>query len=347
VIQPRDHQSQGASPAVATSPDAYEALSGDDPWDIPFADQTPVNFEASGTEGGMRQDDPARMFIDVAPDQAELMDNRTLSEFAQTASEAYDQSEPETLREDLEKSGKPDAPHSETSQAAADHLQQATQPADTSVTPPSSEGMAKILLAAFCEGAGLKAEALSEANSPQLMYSLGESLRVIVDESQAMLNARRDMKRFTRTGSVTVLGHSENNPLKMSSSSEAALTALFGPPREGYLSGSAAFADALTDLRMHQSALLLALQPALKAMLAGLAPEEIENAQEKGGLFSNTSKSRNWSLYVERWDAKAQSGENGMLDMFLKAFAHAYSDALQQVDNSRRGYEWFVSDQTP
>ena len=44
-----------------------------------------------------------------------------------------------------------------------------------------------------------------------------------------------------------------------------------------------------------------------------------------GGLLSNR-RAKAWETFVERWDAKAQAHDNGMLDVFPTYFAEAYDD---------------------
>jgi type VI secretion system protein ImpI len=42
--------------------------------------------------------------------------------------------------------------------------------------------------------------------------------------------------------------------------------------------------------------------------------------------FTN-AKARAWETFVQRWDAKTEAHENGMLDVFLMYFSEAYQEA--------------------
>ena len=69
----------------------------------------------------------------------------------------------------------------------------------------------------------------------------------------------------------------------MSGPEQAAETMLF-KPRNGYLTGDTGFINALNDIRLHQAALMAAVQPALSDMSDGLAPVEIEKTRAVAGL---------------------------------------------------------------
>ncbi|MBS0123566.1 type VI secretion system-associated FHA domain protein TagH [Thetidibacter halocola] len=194
--------------------------------------------------------------------------------------------------------------------------------------PGVGGGDAQAALRAFCEGAGLDPSLAANANSAEVMFDLGRSLRGAVDEIMLMLRSRDDVKAFTRGGTRTMLSATANNPMKFLPDSLEALEAMFFSPRPGFMDGPEAFDDALKDVRLHQEAIFRALQPALREVFKGLSPDEIEAAAEgSGNLLGGGRKGRHWGLYVERWDAKAQVGENGILDAFLQAFARTYAQA--------------------
>ena len=69
------------------------------------------------------------------------------------------------------------------------------------------------------------------------------------------------------------------------------------------------------------------IAPAFSATLTrlpdGPAPETIKARVRKPGLLSNRC-ARAWKAFVERWDAKAQAHDNGMLDVVLTCFSEAY-----------------------
>ena len=187
------------------------------------------------------------------------------------------------------------------------------------------------VLRAFCEGAGLPPDRYAGSDTLSLARDLGKAVRVATNEIMTMLQDRAAVKQFTRGGERTLRSATGNNPLKFLPDSEQALEALFLKHRDGFMKGPDGFENALRDIRRHQTAVFAALQPALAQVLSGLSPEEIEEARGSG-LLSGSGKGRAWETFVERWDAKADKGENGMLDAFLEAFAEAYARAVSRAD---------------
>ena len=183
-------------------------------------------------------------------------------------------------------------------------------------------------LAAFCEGAGLPADFASTADSEAFARELGRSMRVISQELMSMLQDRASAKQFTKGGERTMMGAEENNPLKFMPDATQALEVMFLKPRQGYMAGGKGIETALSDVRLHQMAVFAAIQPALLKLLEDLAPESID-ADTGGGLLGGSGKRKAWDTYVERWDAKVEENENGMLGAFLKHFAESYMAAVQ------------------
>ncbi|MBL3567824.1 hypothetical protein JMM59_22880, partial [Rhodovulum sulfidophilum] len=112
---------------------------------------------------------------------------------------------------------------------------------------------------------------------------------------------------------------------------DSALEVLLLVPRDGFLDGAGGFETARADLARHQQGIFAAIQPALAAVLDGLAPEAVEAGATGGNLLAGSRKARAWDTYVTRWDALAGKGENGMLDAFLEAFSEAYARAQGEM----------------
>ncbi len=206
----------------------------------------------------------------------------------------------------------------------------APSPAPPAAAEPSGAAGTQFLRA-FFEGAGLPQDYAEGAEPEDLARDLGRTMRALAEELRAMLQDRANAKRFTRAGERTMMGASNNNPLKFMPDADQALAAMFGPPRSGFMQGGAAVTAALHDLRLHQMAVFAAIQPALSNLLADLDPADIEAAAGASRLGGGKRKA--WDMFVERWDAKAGRTENGMLDVFLAGFAEAYAGA---VANARR-----------
>lgn len=190
---------------------------------------------------------------------------------------------------------------------------------------------------AFCAGAGLDPALAQSADGAVLAESLGRAMRVITEDLMRMLHDRAHVKQFTRLGMRTMRAASDSNPMKFLPNADQAITAMFLYPRAGFMIGTDALSNTLTDLRQHQMAVFAALQPALTEVLADLSPEEVEAATKEGGnILPGLRKSRAWELFVERWKAKTHAGEHGMLDVFLQAFARSYAEASWGSEHDER-----------
>lgn len=176
----------------------------------------------------------------------------------------------------------------------------------------------------LCKGMGLPPGALRSLEPQQL----GRILLGITEDLMGLLAARAIIKRNVRSKAQTMIAPLENNPLKFRASAPEALSEMLSRPSAGFLAGEAAFRNAFSDLRRHETAMIAALQPALARLLEDLAPEAVEQRAE-AGLFANR-KARAWEVFVERWDAKTRPYENGMLDLFLTYFAESYDQAAGQ-----------------
>ena len=183
------------------------------------------------------------------------------------------------------------------------------------------------MLRAICDGAGLDPSTLNGPDPLATAREIGESLRVMAAELAGLLRARAATKQMVRSGSRTMIGPEDNNPLKFTPTATEALEIMFGPGRPGYLSGAAAVQVSFDDVKAHQYAVHAAIQPALARLLEDLTPQAVEDKVEGGRFGSKSAKC--WEVYVERWDAKTHPYENGMLDVFLAYFSDAYDEAVE------------------
>lgn len=204
----------------------------------------------------------------------------------------------------------------------------AAGPAPAAPTPPAEakgEG-AEVIIQAFCEGAGLDRDALAGTDAYQTAHEIGRAMRIMTAELAGLLRVRTKTKVSMRSGSRTELGNTANNPLKFVPSAEESLEVMFGKGRAGFQRGPDAVQDGFDDIKKHQFAIYASIQPALAELLEDLAPEAIEQKVEGGRFSSKHAKA--WEIFLERWDAKTEPYENGMLDVFNIYFAKAYDEKV-------------------
>jgi type VI secretion system protein ImpI len=157
---------------------------------------------------------------------------------------------------------------------------------------------------------------------------VGAFLKVAVEQLAQLLRARAAAKAMTKSASRTMIGATDNNPLKFIPGSAEILDVMFARRRPGFLGARDSLEAGFADLKRHELATYAAMQKALARLLDDLSPEAI--ASKVGGVAFSSRKSRSWDLFEERWEQKTAAGENGMLDVFLAYFAEAYDEASRQ-----------------
>jgi type VI secretion system protein ImpI len=191
------------------------------------------------------------------------------------------------------------------------------------------QGGPELPLATFlqilAQSAGLSPQALMARPPEQIADELGTIVRTVAVELAVLLKARAAAKQMTKSGNRTMLGAEKNNPLKFIPNPTEALELMFQQNRPGYLNAPESFREGLEDIKNHERATYAAMQKALLRIMEDFHPDRIED-KAGGGAFGS-KKARAWDIYLERWNAKTEHYENGMLDVFLAYFADAYDGA--------------------
>jgi type VI secretion system protein ImpI len=189
------------------------------------------------------------------------------------------------------------------------------------------------ILRQFAAGAGIPEAVLSGRRAPELAQELGSAMRLIVGQLMRLLKVRAEAKGMVRAAERTMIQARDNNALKFTPTPEAALAIVFGPAASGYLDLRQTFERSFADVMAHEEATFAAMQQAVGDLLTDLSPESVERAAANVKLgFLGNAKAHNWETFLERWQAKAGTGDNGMLDSFLELFAEHYD----QLSRRRR-----------
>jgi type VI secretion system protein ImpI len=175
---------------------------------------------------------------------------------------------------------------------------------------------------------GVPRQLLEEQDPETLARQVGAFMRLSVEGLHALLKARASSRGYMRAGRGTMVQQTGNNPLKFMPTAEDALRVLLGPPSRSYLGLEETLGESFKDLGAHQMALYAAMQKAVRRMMEDLEPASIERrAKEEGGL-GLSRKARLWEIYKERYNARAEPHDDGMVDVFLMYFSEAYEEAL-------------------
>lgn len=181
------------------------------------------------------------------------------------------------------------------------------------------------LLVGLATGMGLDPHRLNTLPPEDLGFVIGRALSVCTADVMQLLQDRGSVKSNVVRIERTVYGSEDDNPLKFALDANAALeTILTGS--QGNSGGVGYFSDALKDLRVHQAALIAAIQKALLEMFEELSPDAIEDSAENKGVL-RSGKGRLWDTYCDRWDA-LQDRPNGILDAFLDLYSKHYQSSV-------------------
>ncbi|WP_442579477.1 type VI secretion system-associated FHA domain protein TagH [Mesorhizobium sp. ASY16-5R] len=189
------------------------------------------------------------------------------------------------------------------------------------------QGLARFLQG-LAAGAGVAPETFATRDPAEVGYEVGEFLRVTVEHLAQLLRARAAAKAMTKSSSRTMIGATDNNPLKFIPGAPEIIDVMFTRRRPGFLGGKQSLDAGFADLKRHELATYSAMQKALSRLLDDISPEAISAKVGTSAFLSK--KSRSWDLFEERWEQKTAPHENGMLDVFLAYFAEAYDEASKK-----------------
>jgi type VI secretion system FHA domain protein len=211
--------------------------------------------------------------------------------------------------------------------AAADSVETITPfQAAAARAPAAPVGGSDQLLRAFLEGAGLDPATLAGEDPVATMRRLGGIFRETVGGIREILSTRAMMKAGYRV-EQTMIGAANNNPLKFVPDPVEAVAALLAP-RRGYMPGERAVSEALEDIKVHELALMSAMQAAVLALLAEFEPERLKRHFETSSILDNllpvARKARYWEIFEQEYRKIASEVGEDVRGVFHSAFAQAY-----------------------
>ncbi len=195
--------------------------------------------------------------------------------------------------------------------------------------PPNDVAAARRFLAA----AGAEHLDIPDTELEETMARLGTAFRAMVIGLREVLMTRSQIK--SEIGDIpTMIGATGNNPLKFSVSPEHAIEAMVRPTVPGYLPADEAAAQAMTDIKAHEVAMMAGIQAALRAMFVRLDPGALVGRLEReGGILDMISgkKARYWEVYEELYGQIAREAEDDFHKLFGKEFLRAYKEQLKKL----------------
>lgn len=181
------------------------------------------------------------------------------------------------------------------------------------------------LLERFCQGAGLDAALLSGEDPGIVMERAGAAYRQMV-LSVADLMMERDRARSRYNLARTTIGGSGNNPFKWAPTQRLA-TDLLVAKVGGFLSGPAAIAHSMQDIKRHLIASFAGFQASLRTAVDSFAPDSLDSSGAKASLLKSRHALQAEEVAARHRDLSAQlDGREGSLD---RAFVQAYAASEQ------------------
>ncbi|MBW4036029.1 MAG: type VI secretion system-associated FHA domain protein TagH [Proteobacteria bacterium] len=191
------------------------------------------------------------------------------------------------------------------------------------------------LLTAFLTAAGM-ADAPVGGDPAVMMRRLGGAFRAMVAGLRQSMIARAAIKGEFRI-EQTMIRAKGNNPLKFSADDDDAMAALLGIGRRTDMAADAAVSDALRDIRLHEIAVMGAMQAAVRALLDRFDPSLLRAEGEQGrAMIPAQRKARAFDAFEALHGEITRALTDDFDSVFGKAFARAYEAALAEAEARER-----------
>jgi type VI secretion system FHA domain protein len=155
-------------------------------------------------------------------------------------------------------------------------------------------------------------------------------MRVLMGRASFKSELRLEMTRIQST---------KNNPFKFSVDPEDALAHLLFRPNRGFLPPVEAAREAFDDIQCHEMAMMAGLRAALRALLARMAPTELEERFRQrtvlDSLMPMALKAKYWDLFTKTYGEISADAADDFLDLFKDAFSAAYEDQASRLRQAR------------
>jgi FHA domain-containing protein len=178
------------------------------------------------------------------------------------------------------------------------------------------------------------------ALTPELMFRLGQLIKISTNGILEMLEARNLLKREMKA-EVTMILKGGNNPLKFSPDALGAAAHLLSPNGvRGFMQPVEALQDAFDDLLAHQVGFVAGMRAATEALIQRFDPKLLEARLEKKSLVEtmipSKRKSKLWERYEELFGEIKIEAEDDFEALFGREFVNAYEAQVEQIKQQRQ-----------
>jgi len=190
----------------------------------------------------------------------------------------------------------------------------------------------------FLQAAGLDATEADSLDEAQVMRNAGQLLREFVVGAMDTLATRSEIKNTLRV-SETQIESGDYNPLRFSAGVDESLRSLLVEKGRRHMSPVDSVRKSFHDLRVHQLAMVEAMQESVENLFDRFDPVDLEDrfdrGMKRGPLMGKTNKLKYWELFADLYNAMAEGRSEGLPHVFSDEFSRAYEAKIKELTKSR------------
>jgi type VI secretion system FHA domain protein len=194
------------------------------------------------------------------------------------------------------------------------------------------------LVRAFIEGAGIGRINPSEIDAEAFFRDCGALVRASIEGIVGLLMARSEMKKEIHAEDRTMISSRDNNPLRLMSDPQEALSYIFDPQATAgaFLPPVDSVRDACEELRTHEIALMAAMRAAIMGAIERFNPARLEKelTKARSGITLNR-KAALWDVFVAYQAKLARDTEDDFNRVFAREFLGTYTEQVQRLHEKR------------
>ncbi|MDH3401922.1 MAG: type VI secretion system-associated FHA domain protein TagH, partial [Chromatiales bacterium] len=190
----------------------------------------------------------------------------------------------------------------------------------------------------FLHAAGLDASDIGALDESQVMRNAGQLLREFVVGAMDTLATRSEIKNTLKV-SQSKVESGDYNPLRFSAGVDESLRSLLVEKGRRNMSPVDSVRQSFHDLRVHQLAMVEAMQESVENLFDRFDPADLEDrfdrGMKRGPLMGKTNKLKYWDLFADLYNAMAEGRSEGLPNVFSDEFSRAYDAKVKELTKSR------------
>ncbi len=190
----------------------------------------------------------------------------------------------------------------------------------------------------FLHATGLGASDIGALDEAQVMRNAGQLLREFVIGAMDTLATRSEIKNTLKV-SQSKIEPGDYNPLRFSAGVDESLRSLLVEKGRRNMSPVDSVRQSFHDLRVHQLAMVEAMQESVENLFDRFDPVDLEDRFDRGikrgPLMGKANKLKYWDLFADLYNAMAEGRSEGLPNVFSDEFSRAYDAKVKELTKSR------------